>query len=184
MRKTVKLLHTMGAVGFIGAIAALIALHVSLPDPSDVERFAAVRIGMANIAKWILLPSMATVVCSGLLSMAVVPAYGSAGWAWAKLLSGILILEGTLVYVQAPMRRAGERAMAALSGDPQTVELGATLQPEWGSFWVIGAVGVANVVLGIWRPRFIRDDRPAPSETTPSEAAPFEAETGQPPITP
>ena len=160
MRKTVKFLHTLGAVGFIGAIAALIALHASLPDPSELERFASVRVGMANVAAWVLMPSMVAVVLSGLLSMAVVPAYASAGWAWAKLLSGILVLEGTLVYVQAPMRRAGERALAALAGETPAVELGATLQPEWGSFWVIGGVGVANVILGVWRPRFIRPDPP------------------------
>lgn len=167
MRRTVKFLHTMGAVGFLGAITALIVLHLSLPDPAELERFASVRVAMGNVAKWVLLPSMATVVCSGLLSMAIVPAYASAGWAWAKLLSGILVLEGTLVYVQAPMQRAGERALAALAGETPSVELGATLQPEWGSFWVIGTVGVLNVALGVWRPRLTwgGGDEPQPPAT-------------------
>ncbi|HKK93701.1 MAG TPA: hypothetical protein VJ925_09710 [Longimicrobiales bacterium] len=153
VRSTIKFLHTMGAVGFIGAIAALLVLHASLPEPTDLERFTVLRTAMGNVARWLLLPSMATVVCSGLLSMAVVSAYQSAGWAWAKLLSGIIILEGTLVYVQAPMERAAERAAAAMAGDIPVSELGTTLQPEWGSFWVIGGVAVANVALGVWRPR-------------------------------
>jgi uncharacterized membrane protein len=172
MRKTIKFLHTMGAVGFIGAIAALIVLHASLPEPAALERFASVRVGMANVASWILMPSMVAVVLSGLLSMAVVPAYASAGWAWAKLLSGILVLEGTLVYVQAPMRRAGERAVAALSGEAGVAELGATLGPEWGSFWVIGAVGVANVALGVWRPRLVAADQPATENRPEGSEAP------------
>jgi len=164
----------MGAVGFIGAIAALLILHASLPEPTDLERFAILRSAMGNVAKWLLLPSMAAVVCSGLVSMAVVSAYQSAGWAWAKLLSGIVILEGTLVYVQAPMERAAERAAAALAGDLPVSALGTTLQPEWGSFWVIGGVAVANVALGVWRPSLIwggsdsstaapeREEEPAP----------------------
>ncbi len=172
LRSTIKFLHTMGAVGFIGAIAALLILHASLPEPTDLERFTILRTAMGNVAKWLLLPSMATVVCSGLLSMAVVSAYQSAGWAWAKLLSGIIILEGTLVYVQAPMERAAERAAAALAGETPVAELGVTLQPEWGSFWVIGGVAVANVALGVWRPRLTWGGSDSPASTEDGDAPP------------
>ena len=114
MRKTLKFLHTLATIGFVGALTALIVLHLSLPEPTELQRFAAVRIAMGAMAEWILLPSMGLVLVSGLLSMAVTPAFQ-----------------------EAP-------------------ELGATLGPEWGSFWVLLLVGVANVVLGIWRPRFKR----------------------------
>jgi uncharacterized membrane protein len=153
MRKTLKFLHTMAAIGFCGAIAALIVMHLSLPDPAELDRFATLRVAMGAVAKWILLPSMGLVVVSGLFSMAATEAYLNAGWVWAKLISGVVILEGTLVYVQAPMERAARRAQAALAGELDATELGLTLAPEWGSFWVILAVGVANVALGIWRPR-------------------------------
>lgn len=155
MRKATKFLHTMAAIGFTGGLAALIVLHLSLPAPTELQQFAALRIAMGAVAEWILLPSTLLVLVSGLLSMAVTPAFQNQGWALAKLASGILIFEGTLVYVQGPMEKAADRARAALAGELPVAELGATLQPEWSSFWIIMAVAVANVVLGVWRPRFL-----------------------------
>lgn len=156
MRKTLKFLHTMAAIGFIGAIATFIVLHAALPEPTDLERFAALRVAMGAVAEWILLPSMGLVIVSGLLSIAATRAFQDAGWVWAKLALGILVFEGTLVYVQAPMQRAARRAQAALDGEIPVGELSGTLGAEWGSFWIIGAVAVVNVVLGVWRPRFKR----------------------------
>lgn len=165
MRRTLKFLHTMSAIGFTGAIAALIVLHTLLPDPSDLQRWAVLREAMGAVARWILFPSMAVVVVSGLFAMAASTIYQNAGWVWAKLLSGILVLEGTLVYVQAPMERGARAAEAALAGEVPVAELGASLGAEWGSFWVIGGVAVVNVVLGIWRPRFARRRRRAGAGT-------------------
>ena len=156
MRKTLKFLHTMGAIGFCGALAGLAVMHANLPDPEALEAFATLRVAMGAVAKWILLPSMGLVVVSGLLSMAATPAYMNAGWVWAKLLSGVIVFEGTLVYVQGPMERAARDARSALTGALEPTALGAPLQAEWGSFWVILAVGVFNVVVGIWRPRMAR----------------------------
>lgn len=156
MRKLLKFLHTMGAIGFTGALAALLVIHTTLPDPSELERFAQLRIAQGAVAKYLLLPSMGLVLVSGLLALIPTPAYQSAGWVWAKLITGITIFEGTLVAVQGPMQRAAERARGALVGEVPVAELGAALGSEWGSFWVIMTVAVANVVLGVWRPRFRR----------------------------
>lgn len=38
------------------------------------------------------------------------------------------------------------------------------LGSESGSFWVILAVAVASVVLGVWRPRFSKSSRSDPEE--------------------
>jgi uncharacterized membrane protein len=161
MRKLFKFLHTMAAIGFLGAILAFVVIHTQLPEasglaasPTELASYASLRTVQGAVARWVLLPSMGLVLISGLLSMAVVPAYQNQGWVWAKLLSGAIVFEGTLVYVQGPMERAARRARAALAGDVPVAELGTTLGAEWGSFWVIGAVAVANVVLGVWRPRF------------------------------
>ena len=152
MRKALKFLHTLGAIGYAGAAAALLVLHAQLPAPAELESFAALRIAMGAIAERILLPSIALVLVSGLLAMAFNRAYHNAGWAWLKLIFGILVFESTLVYVQAPMQRAALKARAALDGELAVSELGASLGPEWGSLWVILAIGVFNVVLGVWRP--------------------------------
>ncbi len=159
MRRLLKFLHEIGSIGFLGAIAALLVLHASLPEPSELERFETLRGAMASVAQWRPLPSMALVVLSGLLSMAVVPAFHSADWAWAKLVTGLLVLEVTVAAIQAPIDRAAEQARAALAGELPLTELaalGARQGPEWGSLWFVGAIAVANVVLGVWRPRFER----------------------------
>jgi uncharacterized membrane protein len=157
MRRTLKFLHTVGSIGFCGALAALMVLHVSLPDPTEIERFATLRLAMGSVARWILLPSMGLVVVSGLLSMAATPAFHNAGWVYAKLASGILVFEGTLVYVQGPMERAALEARAVLEGGVSDVAtMASPLGAEWGSFWVLLAVGIGNVAVAIWRPRFSR----------------------------
>ena len=174
MRKTLKFLHTLAAIGFTGGLASLLVLHASLPDPAELQPFAALRMAQGAIAQWILFPSMGLVLISGLLAMAVTPSFQDRAWVWAKVATGILVFEGTLAYVQAPMERAATRARLALSGEFPVTELGATLRPEWGSFWVMLGVGLANVVLGVWRPRFFRGLdalKPAGLEGDSSEAA-------------
>lgn len=153
MRRFLKFLHTMASAGFIGALATLILVHLALPEPTDLERFAALRQVQGTVATWLLLPSMVIVVASGLLSVAITPAFHDVGWVWVKLAFGILVLEGTLVFVQAPMERAAERARLALEGEVPVAALGQTLPNEWGPFWVIMGVAVLNVALGVWRPR-------------------------------
>ena len=99
MRKTLKFLHTVGAIGYAGAAAALLVLHAQLPDPEDLERFATLRMAMGAVAERILLPSIALVLVSGLLAMAFNRAFHNAGWVWLKLIFGVLVFEGTLVSV-------------------------------------------------------------------------------------
>lgn len=174
-----KFLHTMAAIGFTGGLGSLLVLQASLPDPSELESFAALRMAQDAVAQWILFPSMGLVLISGLLAMAITPSFQDRAWVWAKLATGILVFEGTLAYVQAPMDRAATRARMALSGEFPVADLGATLRPEWTSFWVLMGVGVANVILGVWRPRFFRGldaSRLAPSavETTTSDSPPAE----------
>ena len=153
MRKTMKFLHTLGAIGYAGAAAGLLVLHAQLPAPEDLERFATLRMAMGAVAELILLPSIALVLVRGLLAMAFNPAFHNAGWAWLKLIFGVLVFESTLVYVQAPMERAALQAEDALAGNVPMAELTAPLGPEWGSLWVVLLLAVFNVVLGVWRPR-------------------------------
>lgn len=182
MRRTLKFLHSVASIGFCGGLAALLVLHALLPEPDQLERFATLRMAMGAVARWIVLPSMGLVVVSGLLAMAVTPAFHNAGWVWAKLATGILVFEGSLIYVLGPMERASLQARAALEGGgagaplPEGGALTASLGPEWGSFWVLLGVGILNVALAIWRPRFSRSrkggKRPAPA------GAPGEGGTG------
>jgi hypothetical protein len=111
---------------------------------------------MGNIATWIFLPSLALTLVAGLLAIGVNPAFHSAGWAWAKLASGILVFEWGFAAIQGPMQQEAELSARALSGEVDAVTLGASLGAEQNSLWVLLAVATANVIFGIWRPRLTR----------------------------
>lgn len=147
MRKLLKFGHTLGAIGLLGAMAALL-LAAGAMASADGARLAgpeSIVLLMDRIARWLLLPSLALTIVSGLLGMAAVPAYHSAGWAWAKLATGVLTFEGSLMAIQGPVQAMAETAGAPL--DPTQLS---ALQ---GSLWTLIGVAVANVALGVWRPR-------------------------------
>ena len=153
MRKLLKFLHTLGAIGFAGAIAAQLVLVSIPPEPADLAGYALMREGIAAISKWVLFPSMAAVVVSGLLAMAFNPAYHDVFWAWVKLLFGISVFEGTLVGIHGPVMREAAKAAEALAGKIPVSELGHSMHNESGAMLTIFAVAMLNVVLGVWRPK-------------------------------
>jgi len=155
MQHLVKFLHTMGAIGLMGAMASLIVLFSFLPEPAALAEYARMRAGMGGIAEWVFLPSMALTLICGLLALAVNRAYQDAGWALAKLATGIIIFEWGFVAVVGPMQNEALLAARALAGEFDPAGLGKTLSAERNSLWVMFAVASANVVLGVWRPRFV-----------------------------
>ena len=156
MRRLLKFLHTMGAVGLMGAMACLLVLLSLAPPPASLSTYAVIREAMAAIASWIFLPSLAVTLIAGLLAVAANRGFHSAGWAWAKLASGILIFEAGLVNVQGPMQQEAERSAGAVAGQIDPATLAGSLAAERTTLWVLLAVATANIVLGIWRPRFTR----------------------------
>lgn len=155
-RRLLKALHTLGAIGFMGSIAAILVLAANTAVEPTAS-FAAVRQGIALINKWLLTPSLLIVLVSGLLAIAATSAYKDAGWAWMKALLGVVTFEGTLITIVASGRKAAEQATAAVGGQAdamtQVMEL---LRTEWGAAWMMLGLGLANIVLAIWRPRFTR----------------------------
>ena len=112
-----------------------------------------VRGAMAAVATWIFLPSLALTLVAGLLAIALNRAFHSAGWAWVKLASGILMFEYGFVGVQGPMQREADHSAAALVGQVDPATLAGSLRAEQSTLWVLLAVATFNVVFGIWRPR-------------------------------
>jgi hypothetical protein len=159
MRQFLKFLHTLAAAGMIGALTSHIILLTLMPEPTSLEQYAALRQGIGAIGKWLLFPSLGLVLVSGLLAMAFSGNYHNAGWAWMKLGLGVVTFEGTLLTVQGPAIRAAEASAKALAGALDPREIDAMVRGEWNSLWVILAIAIANVILGIWRPRF---SRPSP----------------------
>lgn len=150
--------HHLGSAGMIGAYAACLALVTFAPEPSaSLEAYAASRASIAIVCKWILVPSLLLVLVSGLAALGANPAYHDAGWAWLKALTGLAMFEGTLLTVDSTARQAAElTAAAAASGMLDTVRLESLISREQGGLWGLLAIAIANVVLGVWRPRLSR----------------------------
>lgn len=179
MRRMMKFLHTMGAIGLMGAMASLVVLLGLTPSPSALAGYALMRGAIAAVATWIVLPSLALTLVSGLLAIALNPVFQNAGWAWAKLASGILLFEYGFVGVQGPMQREAERSAAALLGQVDPGTLAGSLRAETGTLWVLLVVATANVVFGIWRPRLIRSRGPASAPYPPPSAGEGAAQRGE-----
>jgi uncharacterized membrane protein len=154
--RVLKALHMLGAIGFMGGLAAcLVLVATTAVEPS--ASFAAIRHGIALINKWLLTPSLVVVLVSGLLALAATDAYKNAGWAWMKALLGVVTFEGTLMTIVGNGRRAAEHAAAAAAGQADAMtQVSATLRTEWLALWLFLALGLANIVLAVWRPRFGR----------------------------
>jgi hypothetical protein len=153
MRRFLKFLHTMGAIGLIGSMACLIVLLGFTPKPASLSEYALMTSAMGGVVTWIFFPSLALTLIAGLLAIAVNRAYHSAGWAWAKLASGILIFEWGFTAILGPIQDEARLAASALAGSGDVAALAVSLTAERSSLWVLLAVAVANVVLGVWRPR-------------------------------
>jgi hypothetical protein len=111
---------------------------------------------MGGIAAWLLLPSLALVLVSGLWSMAITRAFHNAGWVLAKLALGVVMFKGVLLSVQGPVQTEAARSAQALAGELDPAVLGTVMHNEWAAVWVVLLIATANVVLGVWRPKFSR----------------------------
>jgi hypothetical protein len=154
MRRLLKFLHTLAAIGFAGGLAAYMLVLTGAPEVSSVSEYAALRASLVPVTKWLLMPSMLLGLISGLLAMAVSPAFQNAPWVWAKALSGILIFEAGLSAIDAPIRSAAAASAQAVAGEVDPRILADLVRDEWGAWWALLGLAVANVALAIWRPRF------------------------------
>ena len=156
VRHLLKFLHTLGAIGLLGAIACLLVLLRDAPPSTSLAAYASARAAMDAIASWVFLPSLGVTLIAGLVAIAYSRAYHNAGWAWTKALSGVLLFESGFVGVVGPMRQEAERSAAALAGQADAATLAASLAAERNTLWILLAVSVFNVAFGIWRPRLTR----------------------------
>ena len=155
MRKLLKFGHSMTAITFLGSVVVLWVFHHYLPPPAEaLEIYVAERQVMERVATLVMMPSLLVTLLFGLASFAVVPGYHGAPWAWGKLITTVLMLEGSLLGIQSPIKREAELATAALTDISLVGELALKLDAERGSLVIIGVVATANVALGIWRPKF------------------------------
>ena len=155
MRRLLKFLHTLGAAGLMGGMGALAVVMMLEPASLGAVGYITLTGAMMKIAAWIIAPSMVLTVIAGLLAIAATPAFHDAGWVWAKAATGILILEGGL-HVLGPIQEAARRSAATLAVSPEPAIVARLLTAEKNTLWLLLAVSVANIALGVWRPRLAK----------------------------
>ncbi len=147
LRLSAKALHDIASIGYGGALAACLVINLVANHSSPVE-FTAARNAFAAIAQYLLVPSMAVVVVSGLVALAATRGYLDAGWAWLKALLGLSVFEATLLIVGSGRKNA---QLAAASTDPALLDT--LLRTERNTLVLLIVLSIANVVLAVWRPR-------------------------------
>jgi hypothetical protein len=126
------------------------------PPVTSLSEYAAMRNSLAAVSKWLIMPSMLGVIVSGLLAMALNFSYMEAPWAWLKLLSGVLVFEGSLGGIDGPAQAAALLSAQALAGEIDAATLEAGIRNEWVAFWTLLFLSAANIALATWRPKFKR----------------------------
>src|ERR1700753_2731717 len=130
MRRLMKFLHTIGAIGLMGAMAGLIVLLGFVPQPSSLQEYALMTAAMGGVVTWIFFPSLALTLIAGLLAIALNRAFHNAGWAWAKLATGILIFEWGFTAILGPLQEEAELSARVLAGSGDVAELAVSLSAE------------------------------------------------------
>jgi Predicted integral membrane protein (DUF2269) len=153
MRKALKILHTVAAAGLIGGLGAYVVLLLAHPQGTP-GAYADLRQVLGAVGNFLLIPSLGIALVTGLVSMAVHGPFVNQGWAWLKAGLGILMFRGVLMLVGSMADYAAVVARRIADGEAERRVLDAALAHEWSVLGMVMALSVANVVLGVWRPRF------------------------------
>jgi Predicted integral membrane protein (DUF2269) len=151
MRKAMKFLHTLASCGLIGALLGYMIVLINAPQ-NTASSYADVRHTISALCNYLLLPSLAVALVTGLLSMAVHRPFQEKRWAWVKALLGLSMFESTLAIIQAKANFAAKVSAEIAQGTATATELKTALASEWNSLGAILALSIANIVLGVWRP--------------------------------
>lgn len=175
MRRMLKFVHTVATTGLVGAFLMQLILSWqgigTQPDVTDRTAVLGARLVLLDVVRWVLIPSVALLVLTGLWSMAASKAYSSAGWAWLKALLGLVLLKAVLLINHSAARDIVEWLQQTGVPDAQARwELARLARMEWLGTWVALGVSVAAIALGIWRPR-VKPLQISKTSTTPVDEA-------------
>jgi hypothetical protein len=160
MRKAIKFLHTLGSSGIVGGLMAYFIILVYAPQENPA-RYLNMRETIGILSNVILLPSLAVVIVTGLLSIAAHQPFQELRWVGVKALLGISMFEGTLAIIQTKANDGVEVARRIAEGTLKPDAMAEVTAGEWNALGMIFAISVVNIVLAVWRPTLKR--RPARS---------------------
>ena len=152
MRRAIKFLHTVASGGMIGAFLCYLVILAFAPQGSP-QALADLRQTISALCNYLLLPSLALALVSGLLSMAVHKPFLEHRWVWAKAVVGLSLFEATLAVIHAKAAAANEEAAKIAAGNGDAAALASIVTNEWATLGALLALCAAQVALGVWRPR-------------------------------
>ncbi|HEU4408110.1 MAG TPA: hypothetical protein VFS43_22805 [Polyangiaceae bacterium] len=154
MKRVMKGLHTFGSIGMMGGyLAFLVLLYAAEARPPAEALVLREAIGRLFVA--LIIPSVAVALVTGLLAMALHRAFINAGWAWLKLSTTVVALEGSFG-MQARAREVEALVRALARGEGDAGGLAELAGREKGGLAMLLVIAAANVVLGVWRPKLRR----------------------------
>lgn len=180
IRKLLKILHSVASAGLIGGLACYMILLFAAPQETPAD-YADLREGISAISKYLLVPSLGLALVTGLGAMVAHHPFQEKGWVWLKAALGILMFKGVLTIVSAKSAYAADVARKIADGSAPADALQSLITLEWGTLWTVMALSIANVVLGVWRPRVMprgKDELAPRAAASPAaaSAAPIERE--------
>jgi hypothetical protein len=111
---------------------------------------------ISALCNYLLLPSLAIVLIMGLRSMAVHPPFQDKRWAWVKAFLGLSMFEATLGIIQSKANYAAAISAKIAAGESTADGLANAIGNEWYALGAIIVLSIANIVLGVWRPRLAK----------------------------
>ncbi len=153
MRLLLKFLHSLAGAGLLGGALAMAVVALWAQRPESAAAHAPTIAALAQMAAWIIGPSMVLTIVTGLLAMAVTRAFQDVGWAWAKAATGILVLEIGL-HVMGPIQEEAKRSAGQLAATADPASAAQLLAAEANTLLLLAGVAAVNVALGVWRPKF------------------------------
>lgn len=153
-RQLTKILHTLAAAGLVGGLGVYMVLLVTAPEMNPAA-YADFRGTLKVISNFVIMPSMAIALVSGLLSMIIHQPFQEKGWVWIKAATGILMFKGVTTIDSAKADYGAALAQRIEEGTASPDAFDSLLQLEWWTLVAVMGVAVANFVLGVWRPKRI-----------------------------
>lgn len=155
MRKVLKFLHTLAACGLIGALLGYSMILIYAPLDT-MRSYADARQMISTLCNYLLLPSLAIALVTGLLAMLVHRPFQNTRWAWVKALLGLSLFEATLGTVQSKATTAAADFARIAASDGAPDGLAIVVANEWWALGALLALSTAQIVLGVWRPRLAK----------------------------
>lgn len=149
VRKLMLSLHLVVSVGWIGAVAAYLALDVTTASTNDPTTLRAAYLGMDLIVRTVIVPLAVATLITG-IAISLSTRWGLFRHYWV-LISLLLTIVATAVLLSEARTVA---ALANIASDPSTtpaelVALKSTLVHSIGGLITLGAV----LVLNVYKPR-------------------------------